>query len=165
MGGGIPTEARPLVIAGIVLGVGLGGFFDGIVFHQILQTHHMLSGHPDPAIADNIELNILVDGLFHLVAYLFTILGIALVWRAWRIDTVRPSGRGLLGSVLIGWGLFNLVEGVLNHHVLQLHHVWPDGPGGRLVWDIGFLGWGLVMLLVGVLLLRSSDVIRGEARG
>ena len=29
--------------AGIVLGIGLGGFFDGIVLHQILQWHHMLT--------------------------------------------------------------------------------------------------------------------------
>jgi uncharacterized membrane protein len=26
--------------AGIFLGLGLGGFFDGIVLHQILQWHH-----------------------------------------------------------------------------------------------------------------------------
>ena len=35
---------RPVVAAGIVLGAGLGGFFDGIVFHQILQVHNMLTG-------------------------------------------------------------------------------------------------------------------------
>lgn len=26
--------------AGILFGLGLGGFFDGIVLHQILQWHH-----------------------------------------------------------------------------------------------------------------------------
>ena len=29
--------------AGILLGVGLGGFFDGIVLHQLLQWHHMIT--------------------------------------------------------------------------------------------------------------------------
>jgi uncharacterized membrane protein len=28
---------------GIVLRIGLGGFVDGIVLHQILQSHHMLT--------------------------------------------------------------------------------------------------------------------------
>jgi uncharacterized membrane protein len=31
------------VSAGIFFGLGLGGFFDGIVLHQLLQWHHMLS--------------------------------------------------------------------------------------------------------------------------
>jgi nucleoside-diphosphate kinase len=29
---------------GILLGIGLGGFVDGIVLHQMLQWHHMLTG-------------------------------------------------------------------------------------------------------------------------
>ena len=32
------------VAAGILFGLGLGGFVDGIVLHQLLQWHHMLSG-------------------------------------------------------------------------------------------------------------------------
>ncbi len=31
------------LLAGVAPGVGLGGFFDGIVLHQILQRHHMFS--------------------------------------------------------------------------------------------------------------------------
>lgn len=30
--------------AGYMLGFGLGGFFDGILLHQLLQWHHLLSG-------------------------------------------------------------------------------------------------------------------------
>lgn len=33
----------PLALAGTVLGIGLGGFVDGIAFHQIFQFHSMLS--------------------------------------------------------------------------------------------------------------------------
>jgi uncharacterized membrane protein len=33
-----------MMAAGLMLGVGLGGFWIGIIFHQILQTHSMLSG-------------------------------------------------------------------------------------------------------------------------
>ena len=28
----------------LLLGLGLGGFVDGIVLHQVLQWHHMLTG-------------------------------------------------------------------------------------------------------------------------
>ncbi|TIN47498.1 MAG: DUF2243 domain-containing protein, partial [Mesorhizobium sp.] len=36
----------------LLLGFALGGFFDGIVLHQILQWHHLLSGLADPAGSD-----------------------------------------------------------------------------------------------------------------
>lgn len=52
--------------AGILLGLGLGGFFDGIVLHQILQWHHMATsaGYPADSL-ENLKLNTLLDGLFH----------------------------------------------------------------------------------------------------
>jgi Predicted membrane protein (DUF2243) len=56
--------------AGILLGVGFGGFFDGIVLHQILQWHHLLTStgdHPATTVA-GLEDNTLADGFFHLFA-------------------------------------------------------------------------------------------------
>ncbi|MFH9118580.1 DUF2243 domain-containing protein [Streptomyces globisporus] len=38
-------RTRSLQLPGIILGVGLGGFVDGILLHQLLQWHHMLRGH------------------------------------------------------------------------------------------------------------------------
>src|SRR3712207_1919539 len=59
--------------AGILFGLGLGGFFDGIILHQVLQWHHMLSsaGYPPDSVR-NLEINVLWDGLFHLSTYIFT---------------------------------------------------------------------------------------------
>ena len=31
-----------VVSAGVLLGLGLGGFFDGVVFHQLLGWHHLI---------------------------------------------------------------------------------------------------------------------------
>lgn len=162
---GIDERAEPLVRAGFVLGLGLGGFFDGIVFHQVLQTHHMLSAHPEPAIADDLRLNVLADGLFHLATYALTVAGIGLVWRAWRRRDVPPSGRSLLGAALVGWGAFNLAEGIVDHHVLRIHHVWPAGPGGALVWDVAFLLWGAAMLVAGGLLIRGDPEVAADPEG
>jgi uncharacterized membrane protein len=153
---GVTDRIRPLAVAGPILGVGLGGFFDGIVFHQLLQWHHMLSAHPDPAAANDLPLNTFWDGLFHAVTYLFTLAGVALVWSAWRRGDVPASGRNLFGSVLAGWGLFDVVEGLVDHQLLGIHHVWPAGPGSVLLWDLLYLAWGAVMLVVGTWLVRDD---------
>lgn len=149
---------RPVVGAGVLLGLGLGGFFDGIVLHQILQWHHMVSVNYPPDTLANLELNTLADGLFHAVTWLLTVAGIFALWRARRKWPNGLSSGTLMGGLLIGWGLFNLVEGVIDHHLLQVHHVRP-GPN-QLAWDLGFLAWGAVMLIGGWLWARSAPAIR-----
>ena len=49
----------PLVSAGILLGTGLGGFVDGIVLHQILQWHNMLSSIRPPTDLITMKYNML----------------------------------------------------------------------------------------------------------
>jgi uncharacterized membrane protein len=53
---------------GILLGLGLGGFVDGILLHQIFQWHNMLSSTDRWArtTLEGMESNKLADGLFHL---------------------------------------------------------------------------------------------------
>ena len=41
-------DARALRWPGWLLGFALGGFADGILFHQVLQWHHLLSGVDRP---------------------------------------------------------------------------------------------------------------------
>ncbi|WP_207592733.1 DUF2243 domain-containing protein [Halomontanus rarus] len=156
---GIQKLAKPLVTAGIVLGVGLGGFFDGIVLHQILQWHNMVSSYPDPSVANDLRLNVMADGFFHGVTYLFTLLGITLLMRAWRLSFVPASRRTLFGAAIIGWGLFNFVEGIVDHHLLAIHHVWPAGPGPVVLWDVAFLVWGLLFIGGGYAIIRGDDAV------
>ena len=153
------SASGAVIRAGILLGLGLGGFFDGIVLHQILQWHHMLSSTGyTPTTVENLQVNVLWDGLFHATTYILTVVGIFLLWRALRrTDSAWPT-RLLTGCLLAGWGLFNLVEGLINHHLLGIHHVREDvlaGPS-QLAWDLGFLAWGAIMLIGGWLLIRSN---------
>ena len=37
------SRGRMMTLPGLLLGIGLGGFVDGILLHQILQWHHMLT--------------------------------------------------------------------------------------------------------------------------
>lgn len=158
------SNHRPVITAGILLGMGLGGFFDGIVLHQILQWHHLLTsaGYPADSVA-NIQLNTLADGLFHAATWILTVIGLFALWQTTKDKTIRHSSRVLTGAILVGWGLFNLVEGIIDHHILGIHHV-RSGPD-EMLWDLGFLIWGALMLAGGWWLIRSESAktVRSEA--
>jgi uncharacterized membrane protein len=139
---------------GLLLGLGLGGFVDGIVLHQILQWHHMVSAEYTPDTLANVQVNVTADGFFHAFVWIAVAVGLALLWRVVR--TGRPwTWRSLVGWMLAGWGAFNLVEGIIDHHVLQVHRVRPDAAN-PLAWDLGFLAFGGLLVLVGWLLVRSD---------
>jgi uncharacterized membrane protein len=148
------VDPRPFRLPAILLGIGLGGFFDGIVLHQVLQWHHMLSTPNPPTSLDALELNTLADGLFHLGTWVVTLIGVGVLWRAAFLNPRLPASSYLVGGVLAGWGGFNLIEGLVDHHLLDLHHVRP-GPD-QLLWDVAFLAWGAVMLIGGWWLMRRA---------
>lgn len=149
-----PRNYRPLILAGLVLGVGQGGFFDGIVFHQLLQWHHMFSSIKTDMTIAGMELNTFGDGLFHLFDWIVTLLGIFLLWYAGQQEKEAWSGQVLGGALLIGAGLFNLVEGVLDHHILGIHHLKPGAH--QFAWDIGFLASGALLVAIGLILVKAS---------
>jgi uncharacterized membrane protein len=139
------------IFAGIMLGIGLGGFFDGILLHQILQWHHMITsaGYPADSL-HNLELNTLLDGLFHAGTYLATAIGGLILWQSSRKPHDCWSARLLPATMLMGFGAFNLVEGTVNHQLLGLHHVNETVPRDQWIfWDLGFLIWGAAMLVGG----------------
>lgn len=144
--------------AGILFGLGLGGFFDGIVLHQILQWHHLLTSAGYPATnLENVKINTFWDGVFHATTYVFVVLGLMQLWRTSRRAHVWWSGRLLLGTLLMGFGIFNLVEGIIDHHLLGIHHVNETVPRAQwLFWDIGFLVWGAAMLVGGWAIYRKG---------
>jgi uncharacterized membrane protein len=150
--------------AGVLLGLGLGGFFDGILLHQLLQWHHMLTSAGFPADSvENLKLNTFWDGAFHASTYVFVFLGVLLLWRAARRAHVVWSSKLIAGTLLIGFGAFNLVEGVIDHHLLGLHHVNETVPREQWIyWDLGFLASGVLLLLIGLMLLKMG---RGETAG
>jgi uncharacterized membrane protein len=152
--------------AGLFFGLGLGGFFDGILLHQVLQWHHMLTSAGYPATdVHNLEVNTLWDGLFHVSTYLFVVLGLLILWGAAHRTHVRWSGKLLAGTMLMGFGLFNLVEGVIDHQILGIHHVNETVPPAQwLYWDIGFLVWGALMLVWGWSLMRAGRQETPEPR-
>ena len=143
----------PSRASGLLYGLGFGGFIDGIVLHQILQWHHMVShvgDYPMDTVA-GLEVNTLADGFFHVATWLFVLAGSITAIKAWREGRLAPSWSFHFGLVLAGWGIFNLVEGLVDHHLLGVHHV-RDDVGAPLAWDIAFLVFGALLVVGGWLL-------------
>ena len=140
----------PLFRAGLVLGLGLGGFFDGIVLHQILNWHHLVCYEPmcRPDSVAQLQRQNVQDGFFHLACYGFTIAGVVLLFRAARQQTTAWRGRTLAGATFAGWGVFNLVEGLVDHQILGIHHVLPGRPY-EFAADMAFLATGVLLILIG----------------
>ena len=144
------------VAPSVLFGVGLGGFVDGIVFHQLLQWHHMVTSEgccPATTLA-GLEDNTLADGIFHAATWLVTLVASVLAVKAWRDGRLAPPWRGHLGGLLAGWGLFNLLDSA-NHFVLGLHHI-RDDLGGPVAWDVGFLVLAIVQIVGGATLMRPG---------
>lgn len=152
----LSLDARPFVLPVILLGVGLGGLADGIVFHQVLGWHHVASAVEPPVTREALELNTRLDGWFHVAAWIATFAGAALLFGAAGIARARPP-RGLFaGGILAGWALFNLVEGTVNHLILGLHHV-RDGADAAL-YDAALL------LISAVVFVGASGILRRAVR-
>src|SRR3954469_14314874 len=70
--------------AALLLGVGLGAFFEGMLFHPIA-------------------------GFFYFVAWVLSVAGVVLLWSALRGPGRLPAGGAFAASYLVGWGVFNMV--------------------------------------------------------
>ena len=142
--------------SGIVLGVGLGGFADGILLHQIAQWHNMGSAVLPPTTMEAMSQNMVWDGMFHAATWLTTLCGVLMLWRA-AASSQQPTIATFIGEMLVGWGAFNLVEGVIDHHVLGLHHV-RDLPVHVPLYDWIFLAvGGFGFLLVGRAMMHRAS--------
>ena len=149
--------------AGYLLGLSLGGFFDGILLHQILQWHHLLAGLQGEGWQD-LRLQILADGLFHALMYVAAAIGLVLLWRARDDLQGERADRVLAGHVLLGFGLWHVADTVLSHWVTGIHRVRMDSPN-PLMWDlIWFFAFGIIPLAAGWVMRRSATVT-GIAHG
>jgi uncharacterized membrane protein len=134
------TSRPPSRASGLLFGIGLGGFVDGIVLHQLLQWHHMVTDvddYPATTVA-GLETNIVFDGFFHVLTWVCVLAGSITLLRAWRDGRLAPTWSFHFGLVLLG-----------------IHHV-RDDLGAPLSWDIGFLVFGALLIAVGWALHRRG---------
>ena len=152
-----------LPLALFVIGFGLSGFFDGILLHQVLQWHHLLSLVPGAVFRD-LGTQILADGLFHLLMYGVTAAGLLMLWRH-RAALPQAGARRVAGFVLLGFGVWNLVDVVGFHWLLGIHRIRVNVPD-PLAYDLGWLGaFALVPLAIAWSLLRRPGGGGGRRAG
>jgi uncharacterized membrane protein len=135
-----------------LLGIALGGFFDGILLHQVLQWHHFLSLVPG---MDELRLQILWDGYFHVLMYALAVVALWGLWRARR----RAEGQwssALAGAALLGFGIWNWIDVGGAHWILGIHRVRLDTPN-PLLWDLGWLFiFGVLPILAAWWVIRNG---------
>jgi uncharacterized membrane protein len=149
--------------AGYLLGFALGGFFDGILLHQVLQWHHLLSALEGEAFRD-LRVQVLADGLFHVAMYIIAMVGFWMLWRT-RLEFARPGAdRWMFASALIGSGVWHVIDNILFHWVLGIHRIRMDSES-PLLWDlIWFVAFGIAFIAAGWLLRHRPGPGQPSAR-
>ena len=132
----------------LTFGVGTGALVDGIVLHQVLQWHHLVSSKTTDETVAGLEDNTLADGIFHVVFLVVLLAGAALIVGR------RLERRPFLGLLLVGWGLFHVADQLLFHLALGAHHIREDAEHYQL-YDWGFFAIGLILIAAGALIYRS----------
>jgi uncharacterized membrane protein len=141
--------------AGYLLGFGFGGFFDGILLHQVLQWHHLLLGIKRAPFQD-IKVQILADGLFHVLMYFIAMAGLWLLWKARRQYAQPGADRMLLGNAFIGFGVWHILDGILSHWILGIHRIRMDVEN-VLFWDLlWFFVFGIAFVVIGWMIRRTT---------
>lgn len=148
------VDVREVVGWGATTGFGLGGMIDVVLFHLVLQHHHLLSGYIDPRSDGGLRANILYDGLFVLLMLGIMFVGLGMLWRRVNGGNARVSNKILGGAILVGAGVFNVFDGIITHYVFGFHDVVHDTS----VWNPH---WVVVSLLLlgsglGILYLANS---------
>ena len=127
-GDGALLNPVPLTTTGLILGIGVGGFIDGILLHQILQWHNMLSNRIAPDTVVGKAVNMFWDGIFHAFTLIAVIIGIASLARLLRL---------------------------IHHQILKLHNVMEFTPDPD-PWNYGFLASGVLFMLIGTRIVYAK---------
>jgi uncharacterized membrane protein len=156
-------RSRGLRWAGFLLGFSLGGFFDGILLHQVLQWHHLLSNVRAAALQD-IRAQMLADGLFHVLMYFIAAWALYVLWKARADYSVPGADRTLWAQALIGFGVWHIVDSIFSHWITGIHRIRVDSPN-PLFWDLlWFAVFGIVPVVIGWMMQRRGGPDGGRGR-
>ncbi len=137
---GRPPAARS-TISGVLCGVGLAAFVDETVFHQLLHWHHFYDrSTPD--------VGLVSDGLFHAFGFVAVVTGLFVFADLRRRRALVP--RRWTGGVLLGTGVFQLYDGLVQHKVFGLH---------QIRYGVDLLPYDLTWNLVAVALIVAGAVL------
>lgn len=137
--------------SGFLFGVGLVAFLDEAVFHQVLHWHHFYD-------LSTTELGLIADGLFHAFSWFATVLSLFILAELRR----RKSFvfKRWIGSAVLGMGLFQLYDGIVQHKILRIHQIryGVDVLPYDMVWNI----IAVVLVILGIFIIRHKRKVQQE---
>ncbi|MFY3703082.1 DUF2243 domain-containing protein [Achromobacter dolens] len=143
----LSTSDRRMRRAGGLLGFAMGGFFDGILLHQILQWHHLLSAVRTGVFGD-LRVQVAADGFFHALMYVIAAAGLWTLYHA-RANTPVASMRPLWPTFWMGFGGWHIVDALFSHWITGIHRIRMDSDM-PLFWDLTWLAvFGLIPFILG----------------
>lgn len=133
------------LVAGLLLGVGIAGFVDEVVFHQLLHWHHFYD-------RSTLEVGLVSDGVFHAFSWFAAIGSMFLLADLSRRHAVWWTRWW--GGLSLGAGAFQLYDGLVHHKLLGLHQIRYDVD--LLPYDVAWNAIAVVLIVAGlVLVLRT----------
>lgn len=136
-------DPRRSLLAGVLVGIGVAVFLDEVVFHQLLQWHHFYD-------RSTLRVGIVSDGILHAAGSTALVVGMFLY-----ADCQRRAAlvrRRWAAGALLGWGGFQLFDGVVNHKLLRVHQIRYDVE--LLPYDLAWNAAAVAGLVAGAVLLR-----------
>lgn len=137
--------------AGALLGVGIVGFIDETILHQLLHWHHLWDGgSPDAGLVS--------DGLFHSGSWISLV--VSLFWFADQRRRGTIIIRAWVAGMFLGAGGFQVYDGVVQHLIFHLHQI----RYGVRIWpyNVVWIGCAVIMLIIAGLLLRRTAAAPGR---
>ncbi|KGR87438.1 DUF2243 domain-containing protein [Lysinibacillus odysseyi] len=133
--------------SGILFGLGLIAFFDETVFHQLLHWHHFYD-------KSTLAIGLVSDGFFHAFSWFATVIGLFMV--AYLRKQKSWHRKRWIGAVLLGAGVFQLYDGIIQHKIFRLHQIRYNVEilYYDLVWNVG----AILFIIIGLFILRRKQV-------
>lgn len=142
---------RALLAAG-VFGFGFSGLIDVLVIHLVLQWHHLVSGIYPTTTMDGLRTNLFADGLFSIGMLLIMGIGGGLLWQSERRTDSPLAVRPLAGTAVIGLGIFDLYDAIVDHAILGIHQPLSQGGSYNPHWAVV----SLLFIAAGVYIYRTG---------
>ncbi len=130
---------------GGLIGIGVAGFVDETVFHQLLHWHHFYN-LSTPAVG------LVSDGIFHAVSWFCVVGGLFMFADLRRRAAWRSTWQ--FTGLCFGLGGFQLWDGIIQHKWWHLHEIRYHVKilPYDLVWNV----IAVIVLVVGFVLLRRA---------
>lgn len=139
------SRASRNLLSGLLFGIGLAGFIDEVIFHQLLHWHHFYDRSTTAA-------GLVSDGLFHAFSWFATVGGLFMLADLQRLNSLWK--RRWWGGVLTGAGFFNLYDGIIHHKVMRVHQIrYVDN---LLLYDLVWNALAAAVLIAGFILLKRA---------